>query len=79
MTTATLPRLVARTRTSDPVRRAPGALTALVALPVAVVLAVLMVLVASLIGPFIMFALPFMLVFGFALGPLHALLRGDLR
>lgn len=28
------------------------------------------VLVASLIGPFIMFAIPFMALFGFALGPL---------
>lgn len=30
------------------------------------------VLVASLIGPFIMFALPFMALFGLALGPLSA-------
>jgi hypothetical protein len=31
---------------------------------------VLLVLGASLIGPFVMFALPFMALFGFALGPL---------
>ncbi|MDQ3035451.1 MAG: hypothetical protein M3Y87_23805 [Myxococcota bacterium] len=30
-----------------------------------------MVIASSLIGPFIMFALPFMALYGFALGPLH--------
>jgi hypothetical protein len=34
---------------------------------------VLLVLGASLIGPFVMFALPFMALFGFALGPLARL------
>jgi hypothetical protein len=46
------------------------------------VLAVLAVLVAvfaaSLIGPFIMFAAPLILVLGSAIGPLHAIMRGDL-
>ncbi len=79
MTTTTLPRLAAPARTAARIRRRSGSLTALLALPATILLAALMVLAASLIGPFIMFALPFMLVFGFALGPLHALLRGDLR
>ena len=34
---------------------------------------VVLVLGASLIGPFVMFALPFMALFGFALGPLARL------
>jgi hypothetical protein len=49
---------------------------------VGLVLAVLAVLVAvfaaSLIGPFIMFAAPLILVLGSAIGPLHAIMRGDL-
>jgi hypothetical protein len=59
--------------------RAPLATLGALAIPVTVVLTVVMVLAASLIGPFILFALPLMLVFGFALGPLHALARGELR
>lgn len=59
-------------------RRAPLGPAALLALPAAIALTVVMVLAASLIGPFIMFAIPLMLAFGCALGPLHALLRGDL-
>jgi hypothetical protein len=58
---------------------APGASLALVSLVPVVGLAVVMVLVASLIGPFIMFAIPLMLLFGCAIGPLVALVRGDLR
>jgi hypothetical protein len=46
------------------------------------VLATLAVLVAvfaaSLIGPFIMFAAPLILVLGSAIGPLHAIMSGDL-
>ena len=52
---------------------------ALLSLVPVIGLAVVMVLVASLIGPFIMFAIPLMLVFGCAIGPLVALTRGDLR
>jgi hypothetical protein len=59
--------------------RAPLATLATLAMPIVTALAVLMVLVASLIGPFILFALPLMLAFGCALGPLHALARGELR
>lgn len=60
-------------------RRAPLATTALLALAGMIPLTALMVLAASLIGPFIMFAIPLMLAFGCALGPLHALVRGELR
>ncbi|MBX7196999.1 MAG: hypothetical protein U0234_08615 [Sandaracinus sp.] len=60
------------------VRRASLAPAALIALPATIAAAVLMVLAASLIGPFIMFAIPLMLAFGCAIGPLHALVRGDL-
>lgn len=59
-------------------RRAPLGPAALVALPAVIAATVLMVLAASLIGPFIMFAIPLMLAFGCAIGPLHALVRGDL-
>jgi hypothetical protein len=34
---------------------------------------VVAVLGASLIGPFVMFVIPFMALYGFSLGPLHAL------
>lgn len=57
-------------RDVTPTRRSPLWRAALVS--VALVF-VLMVLASSLIGPFIMFAVPFMALFGFALGPLHAL------
>lgn len=74
---------------SSPVRSLPTLATltlprpaapipALVGLLVAVPIAVVMVLVSSLIGPFIMFAIPFMLLFGFAFGPLHAMVKGEL-
>lgn len=39
---------------------------------------VVAVLAASLIGPFIMFVAPLILVFGCAFGPLHAMLKGEL-
>lgn len=71
--------IVAREAMAARPRRAPLAVCALLAIVPAVALAVVMVLAASLIGPFVMFALPLMLCFGFALGPLHALVRGDLR
>jgi hypothetical protein len=45
-----------------------------VALVATALLFVGMVLASSLIGPFIMFAVPVMAVVGFAFGPLHALL-----
>lgn len=46
---------------------------------VATVLALLVsVFAASLIGPFIMFVAPLLLVMGSALGPLHAMMVGDL-
>jgi hypothetical protein len=45
-----------------------GASLALGALALGMVLAVL---ASSLIGPFIMFAVPLMALYGFALGPLH--------
>lgn len=60
-------------------RRAPLSLASLIALAPAIGLTVVMILAASLIGPFILFALPFMLLFGCAIGPLHALVRGELR
>ena len=40
--------------------------------------AAVLVLASALIGPFIMFAIPFMLLFGFAFGPLHAMVKGEL-
>ena len=62
-----------------PVRpRAMAPIPALVGLALAVPVAIVMVLVSSLIGPFIMFAIPFMLLFGFAFGPLWAMVNGDL-
>lgn len=86
MTTLTLARSTfstrapARTRTQTPTvwlwhQRSIGALFALIAVTISTVIAVL---VASLIGPFIMFVLPFILLMGFAIGPLHAMLRGEL-
>jgi hypothetical protein len=68
-----LPALAAPAR-----RRAMGSVPAILGLVLAVPAAVVMVLVASLIGPFVMFALPFMLLFGFAFGPLHAMVKGEL-
>lgn len=59
-------------------RRATAPIPALVGLVVAVKVAVVMVLASSLIGPFIMFAIPLMLLFGCAFGPLHAMVKGDL-
>lgn len=58
--------------------RATLALPALLLLALAVPACVAMVLAAALIGPFIMFALPPMLAFGCALGPLVAIVRGEL-
>ena len=58
--------------------RAMAPIPALLGLVLATPAAVVMVLVSSLIGPFIMFAIPFMLLFGFAFGPLHALVKGEL-
>lgn len=55
--------------------RARAARAGLVAATLAVVIAVF---AASLIGPFIMFAAPLILVLGSAIGPLHAILRGEL-
>lgn len=69
---------VAEPRRRPLARRVALAPTALFALPATIAAAVLMVLAASLIGPFIMFAIPPMLAFGCAIGPLHALVRGDL-
>lgn len=59
-------------------RTPAGSVPAILGLVLAVPAAVAMVLVASLIGPFVMFALPFMLLFGFAFGPLHAMVKGEL-
>lgn len=56
-------------------QRSIVALFGLVSCTASVVVAVL---AASLIGPFIMFAVPFLLILGFALGPLHAMMRGEL-
>lgn len=56
-------------------QRSIGALLGLFAVTLSTLIAVL---VASLIGPFIMFVLPFILLMGFAIGPLHAMLRGEL-
>lgn len=55
--------------------RARWARVGLIATTLAVLVAVF---AASLIGPFIMFAAPLILVMGSALGPLHALMRGEL-
>jgi len=70
----------ARARATPPpiARRAPLATLALLSLAPAIAGAIAMVLAASLIGPFMMFAIPLMLAFGCALGPLHALARGEL-
>lgn len=51
---------------------------AAVGLALTIIGAVVAVLAASLIGPFIMFVAPLILVFGCALGPLHAMVRGEL-
>jgi hypothetical protein len=76
-----------RARSSAPTSRRPQALlwlwnqrsiVALLGLLAVTLGAVVAVLVASLIGPFIMFVAPLILIFGFALGPLHAMIRGDL-
>lgn len=56
-------------------QRSIGALLGLVGVTISTLVAVL---VASLIGPFIMFVLPFILLMGFAMGPLLAMVRGDL-
>lgn len=53
-------------------------LAAAAGLALTVLGAVVAVLAASLIGPFIMFVAPLILVFGCALGPLHAMLKGEL-
>lgn len=58
--------------------RATAPIPALFGLALAVPTAIGMVLVSSLIGPFIMFAIPFMLLFGCVFGPLHAMVRGEL-
>lgn len=53
-------------------------IAALFGLVAAIFGAFVAVLAASLIGPFILFIAPLILIFGFALGPLHAMIRGDL-
>lgn len=63
-----------RLERSEP-RRARMARGGLVLATLAVLVAVF---AASLIGPFIMFAAPLILVLGSAVGPLHAIMRGDL-
>lgn len=73
-------RSIARTPARPAVRwlwhqRSIGALLGLVAVTISTLIAVL---VASLIGPFIMFVLPFILLMGFAIGPLHAMVRGEI-
>jgi type IV secretory pathway TrbD component len=78
---------MAQTRSKAPATRRPQTLlwlwnqrsvVALLGLLAVALGAVVAVLVASLIGPFIMFVAPLILIFGFALGPLHAMIRGDL-
>ena len=71
--TRALPALAAPARS-----HATAPIPALVALLAAVPVALVMVIASSLIGPFIMFAVPFMLLFGFAFGPLHAMVKGEL-
>ncbi len=81
MTTAALARVpTTRTLTTAPRARtrATLAVPALLVLALAVPACFAMVLAAALIGPFIMFALPPMLAFGCALGPLVAIVRGEL-
>jgi hypothetical protein len=88
MSSLALPRSLApRSTTSAPARTAAPtvrwlwhqrSIVALFGLLTCTASVVIAVLVASLIGPFIMFAIPFLLLLGFALGPLHAMLRGDL-
>jgi hypothetical protein len=56
----------------------PRARMARVGLVLAVLAVLVAVFAASLIGPFIMFAAPLILVLGSAIGPLHAIMRGDL-
>lgn len=63
-----------RVERSEPTR----ARSARVGLVLAVLAVLVAVFAASLIGPFIMFAAPLILVLGSAIGPLHAIMRGDL-
>ena len=49
-----------------------------VGLVLTVLALLLAVFAASLIGPFIMFVAPLIVVMGSALGPLHAMMRGEL-
>lgn len=87
MSTLAFPRSIPVARSQAPATRRPRALLwlwnqrslgALVGLVAVAFGAVVAVLVASLIGPFIMFVAPLILVFGFALGPLHAMIRGEI-
>ncbi|MBX7190810.1 MAG: hypothetical protein K1X94_02065 [Sandaracinaceae bacterium] len=57
---------------------APRARLAKLGLAATVLTLLVAIFAASLIGPFIMFATPLLLVLGSALGPLHALVRGEL-
>lgn len=47
------------------------------ALALAAVTFVAMILAAGMIGPFILGAIPFLALAGFAFGPLHAILRAE--
>jgi len=67
---------VSGTRLEHVVR--PRARWARVGLVAATLVVLVAIFAASLIGPFIMFAAPLILVLGSALGPLHAIIRGDL-
>lgn len=69
---------VSRPRTRLERREPPRARWARVGLVAATLAVLVAVFAASLIGPFIMFAAPLILVLGSAIGPLHAILRGDL-
>jgi hypothetical protein len=58
--------------------RTSRASVARVGLVVTVLALLVAVFAASLIGPFIMFVAPLILVMGSALGPLHAMMTGEL-
>ncbi len=80
------PRSVVSSRTVAPlseivvprISHSPRAALARVGLVVTILALVVAVFAASLIGPFIMFVAPLILVMGSALGPLHAMIRGEL-
>jgi len=76
----TMARATVRTPARPAVRwlwhqRSIGALLGLIAVTISTLIAVL---IAALIGPFIVGVLPFILLMGFAIGPLHAMIRGEL-